>query len=233
MVAIPASFPYQKEEAPIRTFKGVLHNARRLDILGTLFLLSGSLLLSTVLLDTSIRHSWSSGITIALLILTILSWLCFFPWEWFVSKHLRHVEPMFPWVWMSDRPWLGMLLSNFLCGAPFNVVVVFVPQRLQIVSGTSALDAGIRLLPYTFSAALGGVLSMVASKRKIAVVHVLLFNAVLQTVGIVLLSTLPNTTEWPPRAYVYLIVAGVGMGGSFSMLQLTTGIIMQGPHLGA
>lgn len=139
---------------------------------------------------------------------------------------------MFPWVWIRDRPWLGMLFSNFLCGAPFNVVVVFIPQRLQIVSGLSALSAGVRLLPYTFSAAIGAAFSMVASKHKIPVVHVLLFNAILQTVGMTLLSTLPNTADFPSRGYAYMVISGIGMGGSFGMMQLATGIIMQGPYLG-
>ncbi|KAF1952250.1 MFS general substrate transporter, partial [Byssothecium circinans] len=232
-IAIPASFPYRKEDVPPRTIAGVLRDARKLDFFGALLLLAGSLLLSTVLLDTSIRTSWSSSTTITLLVLVLLSWACFFPWEWLVSAYLPQLEPMFPWVWMSNRPWLAMLLSNILWGAPFNVMVVFIPQRLQIVSGFSALSAGLRILPYVLSATIGGGLSMAASKQKVSVVNVLLYNAVLQITGVALLSTLPNTTEWPRRAYGYMVPAGLGMGGGFAMLSLTTGVIMQGPHLGS
>jgi hypothetical protein len=209
-----------------------LRDFRRIDFLGAILLLAGSLLLSTVLLDTSLRESWSATITIVLLVLAIACWVIFFAWEWIVSTYFIRVEAMFPWHWMLDRPWLGMLFSNCLCGMPFNVIVVFVPQRLQTVSGVSALSAGIRLLPYTFGAAAGAGFSMALSKRKVPVVYILLFNAVLQTVGVILLSTLPTNREWPARAYGYELLAGVGMGGSFGMLQLATGIIMQGPHLG-
>ncbi|KAF2190024.1 major facilitator superfamily transporter [Zopfia rhizophila CBS 207.26] len=231
-IALPAEFPYGTSSAPRKSAMEKLKNFKRIDITGGLFLLAGSLLLSTVLLDTSVRHGWASALTISLLVLGIVSWIAFFAWEWLVSRSKMKQEPMFPWHWMHNRPWIGMLISNFLAGMPFNVVVVFLPQRFQTVSGTSPLTAGIRLLPYTFGAAIGAALAMVASsKRRVAVVYILLVGATLQVIGITLLSTLPNTQEFPAKAYGFETIAGVGMGVSFGMLVLATGFVMQGPDL--
>ena len=231
-LTMPSSFPYSKEDAPQRTMRERLKDVRRIDVLGAILLLAASLLLTTVLLDISIRHSWSMAVTIVPLIISILCLILFFTWEYSLTRLTIRSEPMFPWHWVYNRPFIAMILSNFLCGMPFNVAVVFIPERLQTVTGTPPLQAGIRLIPYTFGTTIGAIISMVLGKRKVAVVYIMLVGAVLQTIGQTLLSTLPTTTEWPRSAYGYEVLAGVGMGWNYAILQLTTGIIMQGPDLG-
>ena len=118
-------------------------------------------------------------------------------------------------------------------GVPFNAVVVFLPQRLQNVSGVSPLDAGIRLLPYTFGAAIGAVLAnVIGSKRRFAVIYILLFGAILQLLGLVLLSTLPATREFPVKGYGFEAVAGMGMGVTFGILVLATPFVANPRDLG-
>lgn len=122
---------------------------------------------------------------------------------------------------------------TFLAGVPFNVVVIYLPQRLQIVSGKSALEAGIHLLPYTFGAAFGAVLANVlGSKRGLAIAHILLMGAVLQVLGLSLLATLPTSSTFPKKGYGYATISGVGMGMSFGILVLSTPFMVAQEDLG-
>lgn len=123
--------------------------------------------------------------------------------------------------------------TTFLVGAPFNAVVVSLPQRSQAVSGASPLDAGIRLLPYTFGAALGAVFgNILGSKRRVAVVHILFLGALLQLLGLVLLSTLPTRRQFPAKGYGFETIAGVGVGVTFAILLLATPFVANPRDLG-
>jgi len=124
---------------------------------------------------------------------------------------------------ISTSPLANIFNSlTFLAGVPFNVLVVYLPQRLQIASGKSALNAGIHLLPYTFGAAVGAILGNVFAKRKLPVAYILLIASVLQVLGLALLSTLPTTRNFPDKGYGFAVIAGVGMGMTFGILILAT-----------
>lgn len=83
---------------------------RRIDALGAALLLSGSLLLITALTEATIEFTWHSAATIILLVLSGLSWTTFLAWEWFVSNRSGWTEPVFPWRFIRNRPWAGVLL---------------------------------------------------------------------------------------------------------------------------
>lgn len=70
------------------------------------------------------------------------------------------------------------------------------------------------------------------SKRRVAVVHILILGSLLQTVGLALLTTLPATTEWPDRAYGFLVIAGVGLGISFGIGILATPFVVAPRNIG-
>ena len=106
---------------------------------------------------------------------------------------------------------------SFLSGVPFTVGTIQIPQRFQTVSSASALEAGIRLLPFTLCASVGTVTAnILASKLQIPPLFILLVGAILQIVGTVLMSTLP--IEVVPRVYGYEVVLSVGVGLSLGML---------------
>ncbi|MCJ1349663.1 hypothetical protein MMC31_007904 [Peltigera leucophlebia] len=225
-LGMPSSFPIPAGTSPNekKKFPFVSRvSLAKLDLLGAGLLLSGSLLLATALLEASNRFSWSSGGTISLLVVSGLSWICFFLWEWYITGQNGKQEPVFPWRFVHDRSFMGMLITTFLVGVPFNAIIVILPQRFQTTSGASPLSAGIRLLPYTFGAALGAVFAnVIGSKRRIAVIYILFLGALLQLLGLVLLSTLPATRDLPGKAYGFETLAGVGVGVTFAILVLAT-----------
>lgn len=95
------------------------------------------------------------------------------------------------------------------------------PQKYQIVYGTSPLQAGIRLMPFTFAAPVGSVLTAIIMKKfKVPPIYIVLLAASLQVVGFALLATLPDSPEFQVRQYGYQIIAGFGCGTNSSTLLL-------------
>lgn len=93
------------------------------------------------------------------------------------------------------------------------------PQRFQIVYGTSGLDAGVRLIPFTVVIPIGSIFaSVVAGKAKVPPVYLLILGSALQVLGFSLIGTIPSTLDIPSRIYGFQILAGWGCGINFSLL---------------
>lgn len=115
-----------------------------------------------------------------------------------------------------------MLLQSAFVGVPFTVLVVDLPQRFQTVNDLSALDAGVRLLPYAIFAPFGSLVSNIIFMRRKSPLILLGAGASLQLVGLVLLATLPISASVPAAQYGYQIIAGFGVGISFGTLVTIT-----------
>lgn len=112
-LALPSGFPFQARSSSTfskSAIKAFPKAWQRLDIIGAGLLLAASLLLVTALLETSFQFSWSSRITILLLVFSACSWILFIAWEWLISSDIRKQEPIFPWHFLFNRAWMGMLL---------------------------------------------------------------------------------------------------------------------------
>lgn len=113
------------------------------------------------------------------------------------------------------------------------MVIIDLPQRFQAVSSVSPLGAGIRLIPYSFATPLGSLLAnVVASKRKVQPIFLLLFGASLQLIGLALMTTLSNSGGIPAAQYGYEILTGFGVGTMFGILLLLTPFAVDRRDLG-
>ena len=89
---------------------------------------------------------------------------------------------------------------DFLDGVPFFTAIIQIPQRFQIVNGSSTLEAGVRLLPFILVVPISTAFaSLSASKLKLPPIFLFTMGCVLQTVGAALMSTSPVNVE--PSAY--------------------------------
>lgn len=94
-----------------------------------------------------------------------------------------------------------------------------IPQRFQLVYGTSGLDAGVRLIPFTVVIPVSSIVaSTLAGKLKVPPLYLLLVGSCFQVLGFALLGTLPSTLEIPARIYGFEILAGWGCGINFALL---------------
>ncbi|KAF3407191.1 putative efflux pump gsfJ [Talaromyces pinophilus] len=216
---MPASFPNDDDQK--RHIKDWLSE---LDIPGALLLLSGTFLLIIALFEASSRFSWSSSVTIGLLVGSGVSWICFFIWERYITlSSTSKQQPVFPWRFLFNRNLMGILCVSFIVGFPFNVMVVNLPQRFQTILRVSPLEAGVRLLPYALGSPIGAVIAnLVCSKFNLAFITMLLAGGILQVIGLPLLATLTTEPNFPRVGYFEEALSGLGIGITFGILILDT-----------
>ncbi|OGE53999.1 hypothetical protein PENARI_c007G00194 [Penicillium arizonense] len=225
-IAMPTNFGLDQHTPSFRT-RASYHSFANLDLVGSVLLMAGSFLIVAVLNETNLAFSWSSGGAIALLVLTGVSWIAFFAWEWYISG-IPGKDPIFPKRWLFDRPWMGILISSFVIGVPFNVVIVYVPQQAEILLDKSPLDSGIYLIGYSAVAAFAAAIVNVASSRgRIPFVYTLLVGCVVHTVGMGLLSTITTSHGFHATDIVYQAIAGAGMGVIMGVLVLSTPYVVE------
>lgn len=107
-------------------------------------------------------------------------------------------------------------LVGFFSGATYIVATVYIPIFIQGVIGGSATNSGLVLLPMmlatTVSAQLGGFLANKMSYRNVMIIFTSIF-----IIGMFLLSTITVHTSRLMITF-YMIITGLGVGASFSVL---------------
>ena len=114
---MPTSFPYRQDQAsacPIHERDGLSTSLKKFDYIGVSLFLAASLLLVTALLEVSTAFSWSSAVSISILVISALLWVSFFAWERTLSQTKRVQEPVFPWRFLRNRVWMGLLLCAII-----------------------------------------------------------------------------------------------------------------------
>ncbi|PUU72369.1 major facilitator superfamily domain-containing protein [Tuber borchii] len=193
-LALPSNFPSPKL-------------SKRRNWRGTALSLAASILLVYALQEAATDFKWNSGKVISTLVISALCWVGFVLWERVVERHAGGIqEPIFPWRVLKNRATAGVFLSTFFTGVSFLGAVIGLPQRFQIVNGTSPVGAGIRLFPMVLAAPLASWFSAILTSM----------------VGLALMRTLPTDTMKIANAqYGYEVIMGVGFG-----LAIPTAMVM-------
>lgn len=116
LLSIPAGFPNHHVVGNTHPFRRPtrknlsLKSFERLDLLGFFLCLGASLLLVTGLLEGGVQFAWSSGASISILVISGILWVIFLIWERMISSDKWIQEPVFPWRFLFNRPWMGILL---------------------------------------------------------------------------------------------------------------------------
>lgn len=117
--------------------------------------------------------------------------------------------------------------ADFLAGVPFFVTIIQIPQRFQIVNGTSTVEAGVRMLPFILLVPISTAFaSMSASKLKLPPIYLFAVGCILQSIGTGLMSTLP--LDIGPRNYGYETILGIGLGLNIGSVVIVTPNLIQG-----
>ncbi|KAI0025052.1 major facilitator superfamily domain-containing protein [Xylariomycetidae sp. FL0641] len=241
IISMPRAFPHQETSSKRPPeLKHILSKStlNRLDIQGAFMLLIAVLTLTAGFEEADSRFPWKSAYVITLLVVSGTVWILLMLWERHITLHDNVREPVLPWRFFTNRVMLGVLLVFFFLGGPFIVSVYQLPQRFQLVNGLSGLDAGVRLMPFTFASPVGtGLAAGIAGKFKVPPIWIIIAGSALQVVGFSLLGTLPDSLDLLPRIYGYEIIAGFGCGMNLALLfVIIPGIVDvrdQGVALGA
>ena len=102
--------------------------------------------------------------------------------------------------------------ATLLLGFTYYLAVVNIPQRLQIVSGSSPIIAGLQMLPFLVFSAVGSVIGGVASRRNNYTGQTLVVAQAFALLGYGLMTTLGSSRDVPARLYGFEIFIGLGNG---------------------
>ncbi|TGJ78863.1 hypothetical protein E0Z10_g9909 [Xylaria hypoxylon] len=222
LFGMPRDFPFQGQPNHLQNnhiSRSAKSTFQRLDIPGAVLLLFAILALTSGFEEAGSQFPWKSAYVITLLVLGGVLAILLLIWErrTTIADGIR--EPILPWRFFTNRSISGILFTFFFLGGPFVISVYQLPQRFQLVNGLSGLDAGVRLIPFTFASPVGtGFAATISGRLKIPPIWIILVGAVLQVIGFALLGTLPITTDLLPRTYGFEIIAGFGCGMNLALL---------------
>jgi hypothetical protein len=100
------------------------------------------------------------------------------------------------------------------------VVIVNLPQRMQIVNGMTPASAGIHILPLLSQVAVGAFVTGIITAKVNIAWYMLVGSNIMTTVGVGLMSNLPISTEVPPIEYFYQAILGFGFGMTLTCLMV-------------
>jgi EmrB/QacA subfamily drug resistance transporter len=137
----------------------------------------------------------------------------------FVWIESRVPEPIVPLSLFRIRTFTVSVAAMFLAAFGFFTAVIFLPRWFQTVAGASATESGYNILPLLA----GLIVSAIASGQIVARVgryKILIFSSlVLLALGLFLLTNLHANTD-RPLLWLWMLVAGVGIGPSFAVFTL-------------
>lgn len=138
----------------------------------------------------------------------------------FLITESRVAEPIISFKMFQKRLFASSNAVALCYGAAFIVATVYIPIFVSGVYGGTATNSGMILMPMMVGSVLGsqigGILTTKTSFR-----NIMIFSAVCFIVGIFSLSTLsPETSR--TMLTLFMILTGVGVGFSFSVLSMAS-----------
>ncbi|KAF5012107.1 hypothetical protein FDECE_1824 [Fusarium decemcellulare] len=185
---------------------------QRVDAIGGFLSLAWPILLVFALQEAGDGYDWDSSVIIGTLVGSVVGLVSFVAYEVWVQRQ-SHPEPIFPIRLLRSLSLSLNLITMFAMGACFYATIILLPQRFQSVNGLSALSAGLNMLAFTLVSPVFSMACGVALSKKPPAAYILLFTgAALTTVGMGLLSSLPDSGPISNPVYGYEVILGVGLG---------------------
>ena len=197
----------------------------KIDYLGALLMVMSVTSILLGIAYTAPKYGWYDTSTVILiavgLILAIL----------FLLQERRAAEPILPLELFKNRVFSTASLIAFIIGAGMFGAIVMIPLFLQVVQGSTAMTAGLKLIPFmlgilTASISSGKRISKTGKYKKYPII-----GTGIMTVGILLMQHLGITTSfWELAAYELLI--GLGLGLSMQTLVIAVQNSIDFKHMG-
>jgi dipeptide/tripeptide permease len=123
--------------------------------------------------------------------------------------------------------------NTFLAGTIQFVCIVQIPQRFVTVNDVSPLSAAVRLLAFGAMIPIGSVIAGgLMGKGRVPPCWVVMAGAILEIIGIVLLSRISTSPEIDTSQYGFQVIAGLGTGMINAALIILVPYIMEKRDLG-
>jgi EmrB/QacA subfamily drug resistance transporter len=149
----------------------------------------------------------------------------------FVLAEARAKEPIVPLTLFRIRAFTASVAAMFLASMGFFTAVVFLPRWFQFVQGASATESGYQILPLLLglivSAIVSGQIVARTGRYKALITGALVFLAL----GLFLLTNIRPNTPYP-LLWLWMGVAGLGIGPAFAVFTLVVQNSVPVRHLG-
>ncbi|GAA3405672.1 MDR family MFS transporter [Paenibacillus hodogayensis] len=190
--------------------ESIRHAKQRIDWGGAITLVGSIVCLMFALELGGQKFAWGSAPILGLFIGFAVLFLAFL----FIEG--RAAEPIISYDMFKIRLYASSSLIGIFSGAAFIVATVYIPIYIQGVQGGSATNSGLLLLPMMLgsvaSSQIGAMLAV-----KIGYRNVMFGSNIILVTGIALLTTVTMDSS-RLAVTLFMIVVGLGIGASFSVL---------------
>jgi EmrB/QacA subfamily drug resistance transporter len=194
---------------------GLKHGNPRLDVAGAALMSVAATCVVLAATWGGTEHPWGSPIIVGLAMAAVVAAAAF------VAVELKAPEPLLPLRLFRSGTFRVATSASFVVGVAMFGAISFLPLFLQVVSGASATNSGLLLLPL-----MAGVLAAaIGSGRRIShhgrYKRYPVLGMALATVSMGLLATMgPDTSQLTVSAY--MVVLGAGLGFTMQTLVLAS-----------
>lgn len=151
-------------------------------------------------------YAWDSAVILALIAGTVLLAVLF------VQVERRATEPVIPLHLFADRNFNLTTSAGLIIGVAMFGALAYLPTYLQMVTGVSATDAGLLMIPMMAGLLVASVVSGALVSRTGRYKRYPVAGTVTVTVALVLLSGMTQDTPvWVLCSYLALMGLGLGM----------------------
>ncbi|KAJ1646875.1 hypothetical protein J3B02_000483 [Coemansia erecta] len=199
----------------------------KIDILGSLVFLSGTLPLLMGLSWGGREHSWTSPLVLTCVIGGTLVLGLFVLIEMYVPR-----EPIIPSRLLAIRNVCVSAISHFFYGAAAYGPIVFVPQWALLIRGASAISAGLHLLPFTIGTIVTSITGGLVMSRTGRYRRIIILGALLLAVGNCLLVLFDQHISLKLQALV-LVLCGLGAGACIQPIMMAAQAAVSGHDMAA
>ncbi len=191
----------------------VVRRSHRIDVQGAFLLIASVSCLLLGLVWGGTEYPWSSPVIIGLFAGGTLLLGAFVAWE------ARVAEPILPLRLFADPIFTVSSALGFLTGCGLFGSVIFLPLFLQVVTGVSATNSGLLLLPLTAGVVAGSVGSGRIISRTGRYRGWPIGGLAFASVGMVLLTFMNGAT---PLAWssLFMVILGLGVGATMQVTVL-------------
>ncbi|MFD2446912.1 MDR family MFS transporter [Bacillus sp. CGMCC 1.16607] len=187
-----------------------VHTKQKIDWWGAITLVGAVVSVMFALELGGNKYDWNSGEIQGLFTIFVILSIAF------ILIERRVEDPIISFPMFKNRLFTSVNALGLLSGMAFITASVYIPIYIQGVLGGTATNSGLVLLPMMLgsvvSATGGGFLMNKWSYRKIMIIFTIIF-----VIGMILLTTLtPETSRF--LVTLYMIVTGLGIGASFSVI---------------
>ncbi|KAM0348767.1 hypothetical protein ACHAPU_004206 [Fusarium lateritium] len=188
---------------------------KEVDFLGSFLAIAAAVLVVFSFQNAGTSKSnagWSTAVFIAPLVCGLIACVVLVAWQIFIQQRWHdRFAPAFPISIFKNRVYSTAVINTLLNGFPYLLLIYAIPLRFQVVSGKSALIAGIMLLPMLGTSAIGSVIAGKINATKNFTFESLLVGSCFMTIGCGLLASVSHGAE-DAKILGYMSFCGLGFG---------------------